>query len=99
MKNVDELYEKYYDAYKSDYDSNDGLNETKKKEFECKDFRLFDKTDKELKIHGEAKKFIKEIENREKGVDKKGFMKYFNCKPTELVNKLLRQNTKDFGRD
>ena len=30
MKNVDNLYEKYYNAYKSDYDTNDEL--TKKKE-------------------------------------------------------------------
>ena len=28
IKNVDELYEKYYNAYKSDYDTDDELNET-----------------------------------------------------------------------
>ena len=32
MKNVDELYEKYCNAYKNDYDA-DELNETKKKTF------------------------------------------------------------------
>ena len=30
MKNVDELYEKYYNAYKNDYDA-DELSEAKKK--------------------------------------------------------------------
>ena len=30
MKNVDELYEKYYNAYKNDYDA-DALSEAKKK--------------------------------------------------------------------
>ena len=35
MKNVDELYEKYYNAYKNDYDA-DELNETKKKKIDCK---------------------------------------------------------------
>ena len=28
IKNVDELYEKYYNAYKSDYNTDDELNET-----------------------------------------------------------------------
>ena len=31
MNNVDQLYEKYYDAYKNDYDTDDELNEAKKK--------------------------------------------------------------------
>ena len=31
MKNVDELYKKYYNAYKNDYDSDDELSEGKKK--------------------------------------------------------------------
>ena len=35
------------------------------------------------------KNFFKEIENREKGVDKKRLMKQFNYEPTSLVNKLL----------
>ena len=29
MKNVDKLYKKYYDAYKSDYDTDDELNKVK----------------------------------------------------------------------
>ena len=31
MKNFDELYEKYYNAYKNDYDNVDKLSEAKKK--------------------------------------------------------------------
>ena len=31
MKNVDELYEKYYNAYKNDFDNDDELSEAKKK--------------------------------------------------------------------
>ena len=30
MKKVDELHKKYYSAYKSDYDTDDELNEAKK---------------------------------------------------------------------
>ena len=44
MKNVDELYEKYYNAYKNDFD-NDELIEAKKKKIDYKQFELFDKTD------------------------------------------------------
>ena len=64
---------------------------------------MLDKIDKKLKLDEETKAFVKEIKKREKGVDKKGFMEYFNYKPTALVNKLLGQNTQDlkkkFGRD
>ena len=94
MKNVDELYEKYYNAYKNDYDA-DELSETKKKKIDCKQFRLFDKTDKGSKLDGETNNFIKEIENKEKSVDKKGFMKYFLVTNLEaLVNNLLDQTHK-----
>ena len=103
MKNVDKLYKKYYDAYKSDYDTDDELNEVKKKKFDYEQFELLDKIDKKLKLDEETKAFVKENKKREKGVDKKGFMEYFNYKPTALVNKLLGQNTQDlkkkFGRD
>ena len=33
MKNVDELYKNYYNAYKSNFDTNDELTEDKKKKF------------------------------------------------------------------
>ena len=97
MKNVDELYEKYYNAYKNDYDA-DELNETKKKKIDCKQFKLFDKTDKGSKLDRETNNFIKEIENKEKGVDKKGFMKYFSYEALALVNNLLDQNTQDLRK-
>ena len=40
MKNVDELYEKYYNVSKSDYDTNDKLKKDKKKNFDYKQFEL-----------------------------------------------------------
>ena len=55
MKNVDELYEKYYNVYKNDFD-NDELIEAKKKKIDYKQFELFDKTDKKLTLDGETKK-------------------------------------------
>ena len=42
MKNIDELYEKNYNAYKSDYDTDDELKEEKKKESDYKQFKLND---------------------------------------------------------
>ena len=59
-------------------------------------FIIVNKTDKESKLDEETKKIFKEIEKREKDIDKKGFMKYFNYEPTALVNKLLSQNIQDF---
>ena len=76
MKNVDKLYKKYYNAYKNDHDA-DELSEAKKKKFGYRQFELFGKTDKELKLDGEKKNFIKEIENKEKGVDKKRIYEIF----------------------
>ena len=98
MKKVDEIFQKYYNTYKNDYDNDDELSEGKKKKFDYNHFALFDKTDKELILDGETKTFVKEIENKEKIVDKKGFTKYFSCKPTALVNKLLGQNMQDLKK-
>ena len=97
MKNVDELYKKFYNTYKNDYDA-DELNQGKKKKFDYRQSELFDKTDKELKLGGETKSFIKAVKNKEKGVDKKRFTKYFSYEPTALVNKLLGQNTQDLRK-
>ena len=97
MKNVDELYEKYYNAYKNDYDA-DELSEAKKKKFNYRQFELFDKTDKKLELDGETKNFIKEIKNREKIVDQKGFMEYFSYEPAALVNNLWSQNSQDLRK-
>ena len=63
--------QKYYNAYKSDYDTDDELNEAKKKKFDYKQFKLGNKTDKESEPDGETKSFTKEIKKGEKGVDKK----------------------------
>ena len=56
IKNADVLYEKLYNAYKLDYDSDDELSEGKKKKCDYKQFKLFDKTDKKLTLDGETKK-------------------------------------------
>ena len=53
MKNVDELYEKYYNScnsYKSHYDTDDELNWAKKKKFDYKEFELGNKKDKDSKL-------------------------------------------------
>ena len=55
MENDEELYAKYYSAYKSDYDTDYELNEAKKKKFEDNQFKLIDKTDKDLKLDEETK--------------------------------------------
>ena len=44
----------------------------KRKKFDYKQFKLDDKTDKQLKVDKETKRFIKDIKEKEKGVDKKG---------------------------
>ena len=55
MKNVDELCERYYSAYKSDYDTDGELNETEREKFDHKQFELVGKTDKESKLNRETK--------------------------------------------
>ena len=97
MKNVDKLYEKYYSAYKNDYDT-DELSETKKKKFGYRQFELFDKTDKKLTLDGDIKKFFKEIENQGKIVDEKKFKEDFSYEPTALVNNLLSQSMQDLRK-
>ena len=42
MKNVDKLYKNYYNAYKSDFDTDDELPEDKKKRIDYKQFELDD---------------------------------------------------------
>ena len=65
MKNVDEIYEKHYNAYKNDYEA-DELNKGKKKKFDYRQFELFDKTDEELRLDGGTKNIMKETENKRK---------------------------------
>ena len=60
MENVDELYEKYYNVYKNDYDA-DELSEAKKKKFDYKQFELFDKTDKKVTLDEGIKILLKRL--------------------------------------
>ena len=55
MKNIEELYKNHYDAYKSDYDTDDELKEGKKKKFDFKQFELDDKISKESKLDEKTK--------------------------------------------
>ena len=55
MKNVDELYKKYYNTYKSDYDTDDELKGAKKKKFYHKQFELDDKINKKSKLDEKTK--------------------------------------------
>ena len=59
---------------------------------------MFDKTDKKLTLDEETKKFFKQIENREKIVDKKKFKECFSYDPTALVNNLLSRDTQDLKK-
>ena len=72
VKNVAEIYRKYYDAQKDEYDNGDELIGAENKKFGYKQFEIVvDKTDKQSKLDGETKKFVKEIKEREKGIDKR----------------------------
>ena len=55
MKNVNELYGKYYNAYKSDHDTDDESKEDKKKKFDYKQFELGDEINKESKLDEKTK--------------------------------------------
>ena len=84
MKNVARLYGKCYSAYKSNYDTHGELNEAKKKKFGRKQFEFL---------------IFEEIKKRGKGVDKKGFIRYFNYEPSALVIELSNQNTQDLKKN
>ena len=55
MKNVDELYKNYYNAYKSAFDTNDRLTEDKKKKFDYTQFEIDDIISKESKLDEKTK--------------------------------------------
>ena len=55
MKNVDELYKNYYNAYKSDSNTNDELTEDKKKKYDQKQFEIDDIINKESKLDEKTK--------------------------------------------
>ena len=50
MKNVDKLYKNYYNAYKSDFDTNEELAEDEKKKFNYKQFELDNEINKDSKL-------------------------------------------------
>ena len=81
-----------------DYDNGDELNWAENKRFDYKQFEIVDKADKEAKIDGETKIFIKEIKEREKGVDNREFSGYFNYEPSALASKLSSSNTQDLKK-
>ena len=83
VKDVEEIYRTYYDSCKGEYDISNELNETENKKLDHKQFFEI-VVDKESKLDGETKNFIKEIKEREKGVDKKGFRKYSGYEPSAL---------------
>ena len=56
MKNVDELYNRYYKSYKSGYDTDDELKEDKKKLFDYRQFELGDEINKESKLDEKTKR-------------------------------------------
>ena len=97
MKNVDELYKKYCKAHRNDYAMMMSYMRLKRQNLTTDSLNRVIKLDK-LKLDKETKNFFKQIENREKGVDKKGFMKCFSYKPTALVNELLGQNMQDLRK-
>ena len=98
IKNVGEVYSKYYYVYKGEHDNGGELNGVENKYFDYKQFKIVNKRDKESKLDKETKHFLKEIEKREKSVHKKEFMGYFNYEPSALVNKLSSQNTQDLKK-
>ena len=81
-----------------DYDNGDELNWAENKRFDYKQFEIVDKADKKAKIDGETKEFIKEIKEREKGVDNREFSGYFNYEPSALASELSSPNTQDLKK-
>ena len=57
INNVEEVYRKYYDAHKDEYDNGVELNGAENKKFDYKQFKIVDKTDKESILDGETNFF------------------------------------------
>ena len=55
MRNVDNLQKNYYNAYKSDFDTNDELTKDKKKKLNYKRFELDDEISKESELDEKPK--------------------------------------------
>ena len=63
VKNVDEIHKKYYNAYKSDYDTDDELKGAKKKKFDHKQFELDGKINKQSKVNEKTKELKLNYQN------------------------------------
>ena len=83
MKNVDELYKNYYNAYKSNYDTDDELKEDKKKKLDYKQFELDNEISKESKLNEKTKQF-EIIDNRDEGTKSTKKEKTETKKPNEI---------------
>ena len=66
MKYVDELYEKYYNAYKNDCYNDDESNETKKKYITTNSLNCLTKQIKSRNQMKKQKYFFKEIEKKKR---------------------------------
>ena len=88
MKNVDELYKKYYNAYKNDYDTNDELTEDKKKEFDYKRFEIIDNRDQERKSTKKEETETKKFNETQKPLWVKINTNYFNLLTQDVDNNL-----------
>ena len=105
MKNVNQLYEKYYNVYKNYSDTDDELNEAKKRKCDNKQFKLGDKKGEESKLTALPKwlstkndfnkaikltEDIRAIQNNVKSSSgDKDFLNYFN----ELINNIKNKKT------
>ena len=94
MKHFNELYEKYYNAYKNDYDTNE-LSEAKKKKFDYKQFELLDKTDKKLILDEETKNKNDKLNNILTVINRiYQFFEYKFCRVKNQMNQINQNGGK-----
>ena len=75
IKNVEEVYRKYNDPYKDEYDNDGELNGVENKNFDYKQFELVDKTGKGSKLDEETKTKLKSrLKNEKKVLIKKDLL-------------------------
>ena len=75
IKNVEEVYRKYHDPYKDEYDNGGELNGVENKKFDYKQFELVDKTGKGSKLDEETKTKLKSrLKNEKKVLIKKDLL-------------------------
>ena len=94
MKHFNELYEKYYNAYKNDYDTNE-LSEAKKKKFDYKQFELLDKTGKKLTLDEETKNKNDKLNNILTVINRiYQFFEYKFCRVKNQMNQINQNGGK-----